>query len=607
VRRARDATAPGGRARAGAAGLATAAGVGAALAAGALGAGACVDALPEPAPAPATALDVGQSRAVELRYLRLDVSNYEHVLTRRAILELPEATRRRLWLFDLPLTGGPSAPRAVENALALVKALDPATLSPAARNLQRLLAMTPETADLRGTSLGELVDLSPLVGIAPAQVLSDLMGVRSDEPVLAPGVLAEALVRHVIGSHPNARLRPGPVTPERPDGLYPVAEGALPVTLADAADNFRTFATTFGPYDRDGLYHPGFVTGEVRADVLSDDFTIAIRVNLNALPYKGVDLALGAPASVNPVASQVERLFDFDDPSWLRIEGLGDDEPRVSLTFRVNEAPAFVPGGLSPVPAGLGSSPAARLPDWALERVVFEAGRLAFGGRDATLSYGAPGEPEPLFSATVAGGWQETRALGNLGSPPPPSYLWDVLLEVAQVRLHDGGLAEGEGSVEFALADVGVGLDPRAIEAAVRDNLRADPASLVDVAASVLDNGSGAADVYYVRPRPEAPPERQGDWLFFVAPGDAPPGPDGAGGAPGGAYDYERPGFYADEALTQKISTKDELDGDVAHEKVKLDGLASLYAPGKGGAVYRLDVGPKPSAARRLVTVTRVR
>ncbi|HEU4404185.1 MAG TPA: acetyltransferase [Polyangiaceae bacterium] len=564
---------------------------------------ACIDDLPPAEPPPSTPLEVGQTRRVELRYLRLDVSNYEEVLTRADILELPEATRRKLWLFDLPLSGGPSAPRSIENAFTLIKGLDPATLSPPSRNLQRLLSMTPETADLEGTSLAELIDLAPLVGISPAQVLSDLMGVRSDEPILSTEVLAEATLRHVIGSHPNARLRPGPVTAERPDGLYPVTPGSLPITLADAAANFATLATTFGPYDQGGLYHPGFVTGEVSANVLSDDFKITIRINLNALPYKGVDLRLGAPASVNPVASQIARLFDFDDPGWLRVEGLGEEAPSFSLTFRVTEAAEFVPGGLSPAPAGVGSSPAARLPDWALERVMFESGRLAFAGQNATVSYGREGEPEPLFSATVVDGWQETRALGNLGSPPPPSYLWDVLLEVGQVRLHDGGVAEGEGAVEFTLEGVGVGLDARTIEASIRDNLRADPASLTDVAADVLDNGAGEADFYYVRPRPEGPPERQGDWLFFVTPGDLPAGEGGVKRP----YDYERPGFYADEGLTQKISTQDEVDGDVEHEKVKLDGLSALYAPGKGGAVYRVEVGPKPSLARRIVDVTRVR
>ncbi|HEU4534980.1 MAG TPA: acetyltransferase, partial [Polyangiaceae bacterium] len=151
---------------------------------------------------------------------------------------------------------------------------------------------------------------------------------------------------------------------------------------------------------------------------------------------------------------------------------------------------------------------------------------------------------------------------------------------------------------------VEVGLDAAAIERAVRENLRADPAALTDVASRVLDNTAGEADFYYVRPRPGGPPERQGDWLFFVTPGDIPADERGEKARP---YDYERPGFYADEALTQKISTQDEVDGDAEHEKVKLDSLTSLYAPGKGGAAYRLEVGPKPSPGRRLLTVTRVR
>jgi hypothetical protein len=565
---------------------------------------ACVSELPEPEPPPTAELALGQSRQIELRYLRFDVANFEHVLTRQSVLDLPEATRQRLWLFDLPLSGGPNEPRVIENALAQAKALDPATLSLPARNLQRLLTMTPETADLRGTSLAELLDLAPLVGIAPAQVLSDLMGVRPDEPILSTEVLAEVVVKHVIASHPNARLRPGPVTPENPAGLYPVAPGSLPVTLADAASDFTSLAATFGPYDRDGLYHPGLMGGDVTAKALADDFKITIRVNANALPYKGVDLRLGAAASVNPIASQLANLFDFDDPGWLRIEGLTPGTPRLSLTLRLFEAPTFVPGGLSPLPPGLGSSPAARLPDWTLERVTFEAGRLAFARQNVALEYRREGQDEPLFSAAVADGWQETRALGNLGSPPPPSYLWDTLLEVAQVRLHDGGLAEGEAVAEFTLHDVDIGFDAFAIADTVRDNLRADPSSLIDIASRVLDNTAGEADFYYVRPGPEGPPERQGDWLFFVTPADI---PAADAGGPLRPYAYDAPGFYADEALTEKISSKDEIDGDVEHEKIKLDGLSSLYAPGKAGTAYRIDVGPKPSQARRVVTVTRVR
>src|SRR5262249_48974686 len=137
-----------------------------------------------------TPLAVGASRTIELRFLKFDVSNFEQTMTKKDILALPDDVRERLWLLDLDLTSGPNTPRLLDNALAAVKALDPATLAPAARNMQRLLKMTPDTADLAGTNLEKLISLAPLVGIAPARVLADLMGVDVEDTVLSPEVVA---------------------------------------------------------------------------------------------------------------------------------------------------------------------------------------------------------------------------------------------------------------------------------------------------------------------------------------------------------------------------------------------------------------------------------
>ena len=57
------------------------------------------------------------------------------------------------WLLDLDLSSSPRAPHLLDNALAAICLLDPDTLSPAARNLQRVLNTTPDTAELAGTSL----------------------------------------------------------------------------------------------------------------------------------------------------------------------------------------------------------------------------------------------------------------------------------------------------------------------------------------------------------------------------------------------------------------------------------------------------------------------
>jgi hypothetical protein len=548
---------------------------------------------------------VGERREVELRFLRFDVTNFEQTLTREDVLALPRRVQERLWLLDLDLSNGPSAPRLLDNALTAIKNLDPATLSPASRNLQRLLKMTPDTADLQGTSLEQLIELAPLLGISPREVLAGMLGVNVEDTFLSPQVISETILQLVIATHPAAQKRPGPVTAEHPDGLYPVAPGFLPVTLADAVSDFSTLSTKFGPYNAGGVKHPGFIAGETRARVLGDDFRMTVRANANALPYKGVDLTTASVASVNPVPSQIRGLFDFDDPNWLRIEGLTPGSPVLeSLTFRIAESPQFLPGGQSPLPSQVGNSPAWQAPPWQLERVLIEGGRRAFQDRSTLLSFSQPGKTEPLVTAQVDKGWQQIAVLANIGSPPSPSYLWDILLEVAQVRLHDGGIPEGEAGVEFTLTNVPVGTDTDAITQAIRSNLQADPASLLDVATRILDSSSGDADFYYYRASPGASPSQQGDWLFFVAESDLPRDEDGSLMR---GYDYKSPGFFADEALSEKRSSKVELEGDTEHEKVRVREGDRLFVEGKRGAVFRVEVGPASGINGRRFSLVRVR
>lgn len=562
----------------------------------------CIDGLPPLADAPPAPLTVGERREVELRYLRFDVVNFEKTLTRADILALPAATRARLWLLDLDLRNSARAPRLLDNALAAIRAADAAALSPAAQNLRRLLAMTPDTANLEGTALAQLVALAPLIGLAPSQVLGDMLNVPVDREVVTPDVIAESIVENVIATHPNARTRPGPVTAEHPTGRYAVARGAIPLTLADAASDFATLAERFGPTSADGAYHPGFITGTVRARVLTDAFRMTVRANANALPYRGLDLTDASDAAVNPIASQVGNLFDFTDPNWLRIEGLAPGEGTIDeMTFRVVEWNGFVRGGRSPIPTAQGDSAAWTLPPWTLERVLAFAGRRAFATANANLTYTAAGRTEPLFRARVTNGWQELFVEGGLGAPPPPSYLWDFLLEVAQVRLHDGGLPEGAADVAFTLRGVRTGVDAASLERTIRSNLEADPAALSELATSLIDNTTGAADFYYYRPRGSVSPDD--DYLFFVTPGDLGRDRDGNPVRP---YRYRSPGFFADVALTRRVSNTMPVDGDTTHEKVRLRTGLVVYCADDAGRVYRLEVGAKASLNRRRLAVTRV-
>lgn len=548
-------------------------------------------------------LQVGDEREVELEYKRFDVVNFEKRLGRDDLLRLPRDIRERLWLLDLDISSGPNTPRLIDNALAAIRELDPQTLAPPERNMQALLRMTPDTANLKGSSIESLIDLAPLLGVAPEQVLADLFNRNVEDPFLDDTAIAQAVVQQVIASHPNAQQRLGPRTRDNPEGIYPVKPGALPVTLTDLATNFETFGRRFGPYSGGGREHPGFI-GDTESAILTEDFAIAVRANANALPFRGIDLTQGAQASVSSLRSQIEQLFDFEDPSWLRVEGLVAGEPRIaSLTFRIFEHPEFVRGGLSPAPVGIGSSAAWQLAPWSLERVLIVAAQSAFRELDSRVAYAPPGDPMPLFSAEVVDGFQRIAVQGGIGSPPQPSYVWDLLLEVAQVRLHDG-LKEGEADVEFTLRDVPLGTTTEELEARVKQNLRDNPSSLLQLTETILASASGEPDFYYYRARAENPDNLQGDWLFFLEADDI---PRGESGEPVRQYRYQKPGFYRDAALTQKVSGSVALDGDTTHEKVRLDDHAELYVQDDEGAVYRLRRREKPAQSRVALSIERVR
>src|SRR5690606_39711954 len=148
----------------------------------------------------------------------------------------------------------------------------------------------------------------------------------------------------------------------------------------------------------------------------------------------------------------------------------------------------FIPGGRSPIPYGEGDSLAFTLAPWTLERIVLGASLASFRDQSAVVEYYQPGSDEPLFLAQVVDGWQTIDVRGGVGSPPAPSYLWDLLLEVAQIRLHDGHIPEGEADVDFSLSNVPVGTVSAIIQRPMRENLSSDPASLLSIANTIIDS-----------------------------------------------------------------------------------------------------------------------
>lgn len=558
---------------------------------------ACVAPLPEPVEGPSAPLDVGETRAVEIRHLALEVDRFEKSLDLEAMRRLPPSVLDQLWLLDVSMDG------LVQNALDQLAALtltEARQLPVTAQNMRSLLRMTPDDADLAGTGLEEMVALSAALGIPKGRTLAELLEIGLTDPVIPRDLATDVLIDNLISSHPATQWRVGPVDAAHPDGRWPVARASVPVFLSDLVSGFATLAERFGPADTPLGRHPGFLAEASGVDVVGDDFRMTVRVNANALPFRGVDLGTGADAAVNSTPSQIATLFPVDDPDWLVVEGIVAAPTIGRLVVQIAEDAAFHPATAERENLPLGNNTAWDLPPWAFEHLILEmthraTQRISPHCLEATLGTGVQ-----AFEACVdEDGWTSFRTFNGLGNPPAPTWLWDTTLELAQVRLHDGGLAEGEANVSFALDNVPLGVDAAAIADTARNNLAANPGSLRELARVLTENTQGEADLYYVRLDAEAGAEA-GDWLVFVAPDDVPLAEDGTR-----QRVYAQPGFFADEALTVRVSAPDPASAD--HQRVRIAPGDVLHVQDETGAVYRLDVREKPSRARIALDVTRIR
>lgn len=550
-----------------------------------------VDETPEPEVA------VGEARVVELRYLRLDVENFRKTNSLEQLRAMPRRVLEDIWVLDLDCT------QLMINSLEQLRTLPEeqvAELSPAAQNMRRLLLMTPDSAELEGTNLEELIALSASVGIPPAHALANLIGRDVSDPFIPIEVVAEVMLEDVIGTHPNAQFRRGPVDDEHPDGMWPVAKNSLPVTMADVVTNFESMAERFGPVGD----HPGFILEAHGVSVIEDEFAMTSYVNANALPYKGIDATNGEIASVNSIGGQIETVHDFSDPNWLQLDGLVEVPIVEKLVFGVVENDGYVPGGTSREPAPLGSSPGWDLPTWEFERLILRMAQLATDETPAHCDDYELGTGVVAFSGCIEDdGWVTLSTFDDVGMPPAPAYMWDLELEISQARLHDGGLAEGEADIALALTDVEVGVPPEEVVEQVKTNIEANPEALREFASLLTDSTVGNADFFYVRGIESLPTDQQGDWLYFVHEDDIAIDDDGQ---PVRDYGYAAPGFFSDAGLTNAVSDTTLVDGDELHLKVRIVPGDELFFGDDDGRVYRIGVLDKPSRARIALELTRV-
>lgn len=336
----------------------------------------------------------------------------------------------------------------------------------AEHNLAGLLVMSPDSADLSGTALAPVMDLSGQLGLPPPRILSEMLALAPSERFLGSEIVTDVMLDLLIRSHPNF--------PAHPDGL-------LAVTLGDGLADLAPLYDKYGPSGE----HPGFLAEPPEAELFTPAFAMIVRGTGNVVVQPGFRPGEGfASHVVAPPAGEAILQLDFEDPETFRIVGL-HPQPRAALTLEVPESDQYFE---VPAPPADGSTPDAPglsavwdAPQWTLEHIVAEASRRAFGPRwpDGYANAYALGAIDPAASLSWDDGWVVVDVVADLGPPPAPAYIWDLILDVAQQRLHDGGIAEGDANVRLALPLLPIGLDAEALIDTMRPALEAQKAALV--------------------------------------------------------------------------------------------------------------------------------
>ncbi len=441
--------------------------------------------------------------------------------------------------------------------------------------LVRLLTMTPANADVTGTSsesLQQLVDALASVGEIPpfGVVLADALGIEVTDPVVSRESLVTALRENFVATHPAVG-----------------EQGTLDVTLADALADMAPLADRYGPQGD----HPGVVAGEVNGEVFGPGFVMRVRADSNLRIMDGVDASIGK-GFVTTVDDRTGPSFDdalefdFDDPARFGLEGVADDL-RVDLRVRLVEHDQFVDScvGDPPCQGNLPGDPVDEssvwsLAPWSLERIVAKAAYFDYVDRIYYAIYVAGLAQIHIGQESTPPGWIHYEVEGGLGDPPGDQYLWETVLEVAQVALHQtpfNDFEEGTVDVAFTVPDVPVGLTGAEAADAVRPFLKAQASTLSDLLLGNYRENNDPVDFHFRRA------EDGQRYLFFAAADDLPV-PD--------EYAYPSPGFFADADLTDKVSAL-ERPGleDTIHEKIGLQpGETVLYFADDLGDTYRLRV-----------------
>jgi hypothetical protein len=440
----------------------------------------------------------------------------------------------------------------------------------------RLLTMTPANVVVAGTTsegLAELADSMPLLIGDYGTVLADALGIPRTKTVVSNEALVTAFRRYFVQTHPAA-----------------LSDGALAITLEDALSDMGTLATRLGPAGA----HPGIVdpSEPVRGQVFGPGFTMVAVAESNLRLRDGIDVgdehegpARKAYATTLEGPDAAALHFDFADPESFRVEGLVEDL-EIDLRIRVPEHDGFIGScvGAQACKQNLPGAPLHNGSVWAMEPWTTEVLIAAAAYEDykdrvysetyalgtASIEIGQNGSPP---------GWLEYHVFLDLGNPPQDQFLWETVLEVAQVALHHTPfttLAEGGAGVAFTLEGVDVGITGSEAAEAVRPFLMEQSAEISDYLLGEVYEDNVGIDFYYRRG------EDGTAYVFFVAQSDL---PDGV------VDSHATPGFFAGPELDadEKVSRR-EIIGvtDTEHEKLALgEGETVVYFADEHGERYR--------------------
>lgn len=434
-------------------------------------------------------------------------------------------------------------------------------------NLQRIVTMQPDNTIMAGTAFAELAKVSGALGIAMPAFVAQLADIPPTQTYLSTKEVADAMFRTVLSSHPALKVDPA-------DGIK-----KLPITLYDAMNDLADLAVTLGPQGD----HPGVLWKATPSAVLRPDFAMTLHGTTNLRKFDGVDLSNGKAwlLSKKPGADVVN--FDFTSDKTFTVKGVAD-EPQVDLFFQVKEHAGFVAGGKTKggVAHGgfaIGTSKAWELPAWTFERLVIDAVYHAYRAKHApsftkTWLFDV-GTLKDASKAMWDHGWLQIETVAGIGNPPPPAYWWDMVSEIAQVRLHDGGIAEGQANMRLAVSGVTVPVTAKEMIDRTRQLFEEQKSTLTKAAVGDHSSYDTACDFFAVK-------HQKGLSLWFVEPADV----------PGAKVPHGKRGFFADAALSQKqSSTSDDGSGDTDHEKLALQpGVAVIvFAQDTDGSTWRLE------------------